>query len=346
MKPDVSIIMPVYNSEEYLLQAAHSVLNQSYKNIELIMVDDGSTDKSGELCDELAKQDGRVKVIHKENGGICSARNVGLKIAKGKYIGFCDNDDEYMPNLIKDNYAYAVKYNADIVRYGRKRLFTKNGIVVEATMSKITDFKYISSEKFVDNYEHIRESSSAVWTGLYKSSFLKEKAIFFAESFKYGEEDVLFNLECYEHYPSMVLNPKMYYCWHQRLEHSTTGKFHENLIDSLLVCIKKEWEFVRRNSIDRIVPGLWQDLLINIYYSEVLARISPDICNNSSKEKRKFLSRLRNDTDVSYKSDFSDIKYLRKKGMLNVLAWILIKYRCVYLLYLLMNLKKKILRKL
>ena len=84
----VSIIMPVYNSEKFLKKAVDSVLNQKFEDFELILVDDGSPDASGSICDEFAEKDSRVKVIHKKNGGICSARNAGLKIAKGEYVGF------------------------------------------------------------------------------------------------------------------------------------------------------------------------------------------------------------------------------------------------------------------
>ena len=90
----ISVIMPVYNSEEYLKWAAESVLKQNLKEIELIMVDDGSKDKSGQICDTLKAKDDRVKVIHQKNQGISAARNNGMKAAQGEYIAFIDNDDD------------------------------------------------------------------------------------------------------------------------------------------------------------------------------------------------------------------------------------------------------------
>lgn len=342
MKPDVSIIMPVYNSEDYLLQAADSVLNQSYRNIELILVDDGSTDSSGEICDRLAVVDKRVRVLHKENGGICSARNAGLRMAWGDYIGFCDNDDEYLPGLVEDNYRYAMQYHADIVRYGRKRICTRDGKVIEETVSEIDSFRHISAEEFVKNYAYLCMTMSGVWTGLYKRSFLKEGKIIFNENFRNGIEDALFNVECYQNHPDVVINPKIYYRWKQRLEHSTTGKFHEALVDNLIFCMQKEWDFVKENQINKSTPGLWQDILISRYYSEILNRISTDICDSRGWEKRKMLLKLRRGAGISYQSDFSDLRYLKKKGVLHVFRWLLIKYRFVYLLYLLVALKKKV----
>lgn len=108
----VSIIVPVYKSEAFLEKCIKSILNQTYNNIELILVDDGSPDKSGDICDEYAKKDGRVTVIHKDNGGVCDARNTGLKIARGEYLMFADGDDwiaedcvEYLLKILKDNDA-------------------------------------------------------------------------------------------------------------------------------------------------------------------------------------------------------------------------------------------------
>lgn len=103
----VSIIVPVYNVEQYLKACMESILSQTLKEIEIILVDDGSTDKSGEICDFFKKQDERVKVIHKENGGLSSARNTGIYVASGEYIGFVDSDD-----LIKNTMYEKLYYNA------------------------------------------------------------------------------------------------------------------------------------------------------------------------------------------------------------------------------------------
>ena len=99
----ISIIVPVYNVEKYLNRCLDSILNQTFTDFELILIDDGSTDSSGAICDEFSLLDQRVVVRHKENGGICSARNLGLDISQGDYIGFCDSDDlinKYMAGSI------------------------------------------------------------------------------------------------------------------------------------------------------------------------------------------------------------------------------------------------------
>ena len=101
-KKIISIIVPVFNTEKYVKKCIESILCQSYKNIELIIIDDGSTDNSGLIIDEYSMLDSRIKVVHKQNGGQASARNIGLDLAKGDYIGFVDSDDWIEPTMIEN----------------------------------------------------------------------------------------------------------------------------------------------------------------------------------------------------------------------------------------------------
>ena len=119
----ISVIIPVFNVEEYLHHCVMSVINQKYKNLEIILVDDGSTDNSPAICDELATTDSRIKVIHKNNGGLSSARNKGLDISTGKYIAFVDSDDYVHPEYISRMYNLITKENAGIVACGFRKTF-------------------------------------------------------------------------------------------------------------------------------------------------------------------------------------------------------------------------------
>lgn len=112
--PLISVIVPVYNVEQYLDRCVESIVNQTYKNLEIILVDDGSPDNCPSMCDEWAKKDSRIKVIHKENGGLSDARNAGLDIATGEYIGFVDSDDFINENMYSVLYESFVSNNADI----------------------------------------------------------------------------------------------------------------------------------------------------------------------------------------------------------------------------------------
>ena len=125
--PKVSVIVPVYKAEKYLHRCVDSILSQTFTDWELLLIDDGSPDRSGEICDEYAKKDTRIRVFHKENGGVSSARNMGLDIAKGKWIVFVDSDDWCEPDYLVDFFFVNVELSAeDMVLQGRKDEFAGN----------------------------------------------------------------------------------------------------------------------------------------------------------------------------------------------------------------------------
>lgn len=115
----ISVIVPVYNAEKYLVRCVDSILNQTYGHLEVILVDDGAKDNSGAMCDEYARKDDRIRVVHKENGGLSSARNAGIDIATGEYFGFVDSDDWIEPDTYETMLGLAVKYDAKMVVGGR-----------------------------------------------------------------------------------------------------------------------------------------------------------------------------------------------------------------------------------
>lgn len=121
----ISIIVPVYNVEQYLEKCVTSLQNQTYKLLQIILVDDGSTDRSGEICDSLAQTDSRIQVIHKENGGSSSARNVGIAHATGEYLGFVDSDDYVEPTMYEELYGAVTEFQVLCAQVGRDEISTK-----------------------------------------------------------------------------------------------------------------------------------------------------------------------------------------------------------------------------
>ena len=117
--PSISIIVPVYNIEEYLPRCIESILRQTYTNLQLVLVDDGSKDRSGALCDEYAKKDSRILVVHKENGGSSSARNRGIEVATGEYLGFVDSDDYVEPDMYGKMVTAILENGCNIVQVAR-----------------------------------------------------------------------------------------------------------------------------------------------------------------------------------------------------------------------------------
>lgn len=128
-KPRLSIIVPVYNVEKYLDKCLSSILSQTFTDFELVLVDDGSTDGSGEICDRYAESDNRIHVIHKKNGGLSSARNQGIITARGEYIGFCDSDDWVEPDMYKELMSAALNESADIAICRLQRITSQGNIL-------------------------------------------------------------------------------------------------------------------------------------------------------------------------------------------------------------------------
>ncbi|MEE1366020.1 MAG: glycosyltransferase, partial [Muribaculaceae bacterium] len=144
----VSIIIPVYNVEKYLLACVNSVINQTYKCLEIILVDDGSTDSSGRICDECAKLDSRIKVIHKTNGGLSDARNAGIDAAIGDYLAFVDSDDIIHTRFIEMLYALANYLNADISSVEFKNFYDEETLDLEEILVGKT--MILQSEEAID----------------------------------------------------------------------------------------------------------------------------------------------------------------------------------------------------
>ncbi|MBD7913312.1 glycosyltransferase family 2 protein [Clostridium cibarium] len=148
----ISIIIPVYKVEEYLRRCINSVLKQTYKNLEVILVDDGSPDRSGEICDEFAALDNRIKVIHKKNGGLSDARNAGIDICEGEYIAFIDSDDWVHDKYIENLYKLLKKTNSDISVCNFIKT-AKDKVDIYISNEEIYEYTKIEAlEQFVDKF--------------------------------------------------------------------------------------------------------------------------------------------------------------------------------------------------
>lgn len=141
----ISIVVPVYNIEEYLYNCVDSIIKQTYRNIEIILVDDGSTDKSGIICDEFANRDERIKVIHKKNGGLSDARNAGIDAAKGEYIGFVDGDDYIDQKMYEILLSACIRNKAQIAMCGRKTV-DENGNIIKEMFTLADETLYTGKE--------------------------------------------------------------------------------------------------------------------------------------------------------------------------------------------------------
>lgn len=229
MNPKISVIVPVYNTATYLRRCIESIINQSYKNIELILVDDGSTDNSLEICKEYQKMDDRIKVFTKENGGQSSARNLALEYVTGKYIGFVDSDDwiclgmyQYLMELIDTT-------GADIAFIERKKVY-KEEVNEKKNHVKLNTKQYDGQEILEEYLDY------GMKTGNYGlPNYLYNEKLFHGIRFPEGRicEDIVTNYRLQEHAKRLIKSNKVCYYYYQG-ENSTTRSIFSNKDKDLL----------------------------------------------------------------------------------------------------------------
>lgn len=221
----VSIIVPVYNVERYIKNCVRSIIRQTYKNIEIILVDDGSTDKSGEICDWFKMADNRIKVVHKMNGGLSDARNVGLGIASGKYVTFIDSDDyfpeyavEYLYKLLKEN-----KANISIGKLVMTKELNSNTILESGKVC------------LYNNVEAIRQLLYAKQFSTSAPAKLYEKRLFDRIEFPIGKlhEDLYTIYKVMDRAQKVVYGSEVVYFYYHRTGSITVSEFSERRLDAL-----------------------------------------------------------------------------------------------------------------
>lgn len=234
----VSIIVPIYNVEKYLKKCIESIINQTYKNIEIILVDDGSPDKCGEICEEYSKKDNRIVVIHKQNGGLSDARNKGIKVAKGKYITFVDSDDYVDYRYIELLYKAVKENNTKIAQCNIAKVNMSGNII--ARLGYRENSIKTSKNMLNDIYSSHLIENIVVWNKLY----LKE--MFNNISFPVGKihEDefttfkILYNVD-----KISIVNEYLYY--YRQTDESIIGKkFNKKRMD-LLEALEERISFLK-----------------------------------------------------------------------------------------------------
>lgn len=304
MKDDlISVIVPVYNVEKYLHKCINSIINQTYKNLEIILIDDGSTDNSGKICDEYALKDNRIKVIHKENGGLSSARNAGLDICSGDYIGFVDSDDYIAEDMYEYLYVNFKKNNADVAMCNFYNVFENR---IEKSFS-INDFDLSEQETMLSiNLKYAYNAFIAVWNKLYKKTIIK--SIRFPLNKCSEDSAILIDWILKTKKMSYTSNASYYYV--RRVNSLSNRKIDEHLFDEvenfnkiLKICHKKfgncidiaqaDLFIAYRISLDRLLKSS----NINMYIEEKI------ICQNYFRKYiRKFIfnNNINNKTKLIY----------------------------------------------
>lgn len=262
----VSIIMPVYGVEDYVGKAIESIQNQTYKNWEFFCVDDGTKDRSGEICDEYAKNDDRIIVIHKENGGAPSARNVAIDKATGKYMYFMDSDDWTEPTMLEDMVSLAEKNNSQLVvsgyyidtYYNDTEKFVQEQFVDDKIYSSQQEFREDAYRLFDENLLY------TPWNKLYSGDYIRENKLYFPQTFW---DDFPFNLSVLRDVERVCVTSKKYYHFIRKRAESETAKYRSDMYDkreeehTWMVDLFNHWnvnnegsqEFLARRYIERVI---------------------------------------------------------------------------------------------
>ena len=237
----VSIIVPVYNTEQFLPQCIESIINQTYDDIEIILIDDGSNDKSGIICDEYAANDKRIKTIHNINCGVSAARNIGLDNAKGKYITFIDSDDYVEKNYIETLFNAIETNNAELAICGIKEI-TDETLKIRKPRGRYTGV-------LKDDYYAMIDFLCLIGAKIYLKKILDINKIRFIDEIKYAEDE-LFNLMYYQYVKMYMFIDKPLYVYKRRkqsLSDIRLLKNKENLTNYIFKLKREDYYFKKLN---------------------------------------------------------------------------------------------------
>lgn len=286
-KIKISVIVPIYNVEKYLEKCLNTIISQTYKNLEIILIDDGSNDNSGIICDEYAKKDKRIIVIHQKNTGVSSARNKGLKIASGDYIGFIDPDDYIQKNMYEIMLNNILESKSDICICGIKRI-TEDGII--ANITKKQEIREYTKKEILELLIQDKYITTSVWNKLFKSELIK--MIEFNENRKVGE-DFEFILEALKKLEiRAIYDSKSLYNYLIRKESASRKKNDKHATDilevnnQLLEMIKRSYPELENMTIERILKR--ENMILKDF--EISKKVEEEIKKDIQKNEKIYLN--------------------------------------------------------
>lgn len=300
MNPEISIIVPVYNVDRYLEDCINSILNQSFYNFELILINDGSKDCSGEICDNYASKDKRVKVIHKNNEGVSIARNIGIDMSKGKYIMFCDSDDvvekdwcRSLYNLYTNNHNSVAVCGFNIINYRNNK--SEN---IFKIFNKDKKINYLKVKDFYELYD--KNLLNYPWNKIYDAKIIKENKIKFEENITLGE-DLLFNLKYFEFVKGdiVVLN-ECKYNYILRDNESLDNKYYKDLFGIYTMLYKSIYDHM-------IIFKSDINIYIEKFYNSYFYMLNRVLKNTfHSKSNMNFIQKIKYNSEVMKSEEFKE----------------------------------------
>lgn len=317
MEIKLSIIIPCYGVETYLDRCMKSIVNQTIKDIEIILVDDGSPDRVPEICDRWATKDPRIKVIHKKNGGLGFARNSGLEVATGEYVAFVDSDDYVDKKMYETLWHEAKCSDADVILCGFKTE-QRNGIWVNSNeVSEKTEWNGDDVKEFLLDMlscaPHVAEERKyqmSVWHGIYRRSVIESERLQFHSEREVVSEDILFHVDFLLHATKVVYLPKHFY-YYSLNNTSLTATFKPQKYDGLkklyqLLNCKLEGVTDYRLRTGRFFIGYVRSFLLQLFATQYNNKkeLTLKICNDP------IWHTIRKDYSSSYLPTYPRIIYL------------------------------------
>lgn len=279
----ISVVVPIYKVEKYLEECITSILNQTYKNLEVILVNDGSPDKCGEICEKYKKIDDRVIVIHQSNRGLSNARNTGIRQSKGKYICFVDSDDYIEKDFLEVLHKEAENDNLDITCGSYTKLYSDKKIEKNNRHTNLYSKKAIKGKVFLRNQFKFNDYRMEVWTNLYNRNFLLKNKIEFCDGILHEDEEFTPNAFLKAKRVKLVYTNG--YIYRQREESIMNNKSTIKNIDSIKLIINKLSEIYYYEKIDDISKDVISRIIVHLFNSLIL-RIKQSNISNKIEQYR------------------------------------------------------------
>ena len=313
--PKLSVIIPVYKVEKYIHKCIDSVLAQSFTDYELILVDDGSPDNCPQICDEYAKKDERIKVIHKQNGGLSDARNTGLDEVKGEYIYFLDGDDYIDSELFRKVIEKADSEHYDMVSFSYRKVGDENKIFKFKKAEFCLDSKEKRADFIIGNYLQYKSGFEA-WNRIYRAEIIIKNRLRFYPNKEIYAEDVLFNLCYFVHAEKIAVMDDILHYYVIR-DSSITGANKDTKINEYLkLCMEYE-KYIKKYDKEYLCkefPAIFYMLMNNRLYilSNTTRLLELSKCKNKKYFKKKALKVILNATAISKYCTKSRIGILKR----------------------------------
>lgn len=288
--PDISVIVPVYNiKEDFLRKCIESLLCQTLKDIEIILIDDGSTDSSGKICDEYGNTDQRIKVIHQKNMGVAVARNTGLKAAEGEWITFVDADDWCAPEMCEETYKKAVELDTEILIFtnyavkennetARNQFFKTDIALFDDTMKNEAELKTMVRSHPDFSFQPPENMMGGTWCKLIRHTFLKQTGICF-EPELVRSQDIIFYLNLFEKAKKIsYYNCPLYY--YRYSSDSISKRYRPDAYKVFLIVLRKQDEFIKKYK----KPQLFREVFIKGTMITIGTCMRTDFMHEQNKE--------------------------------------------------------------